>query len=134
MDVGELVEVELKEYLAARTPEAHGWQAFLNNFYLHFPNAGGYSTYRDITQKNGWGTSRAELRGKTGQEFYAELDAIVQECGIAMKDIENAIVRYQHEEQSDAQREQRGLEMHKLLFPVYKKMREQGFAHDALTS
>jgi len=132
MNVGELVELELKEYLDSNKPEARGFQAFLNNFYLHFPNAGGYSMYRDLLKKWGW-EERFQARGKSGKEFYAELDAVVQECGIAMKDVENAIARYQHEEQSDAQREQHGLEMNRLLFQVYKKMREKGFAHDALT-
>jgi hypothetical protein len=132
MNVGELVDIELKEYLDNRPSEFEALAGFLNKFHAHF-ESNGRSFYRDMAYPHDWTSPREEFRGKTAEEFYGILDKATAECGITKKRLETVLENYRDPSLPPDEKRAAGVAMYRALLPVYRKMREQGFAHNALT-
>lgn len=105
-----------------------------NNFFCNFPWSDSLSVYRTGHLKNNNAAVRkyAKLLGRdlgeepvhvTYIEFYKDIDDVIEECGLKMEEICEVIIKWKtngNEETSE--------KIFRTLAPIYKGMRNKGYA------
>ena len=130
----------------------------MNNFYMHFPV--GNVPYdarknrvdpegdhrRAIRELGGWNiTYQSLLRadpkkstkrlGQTGAEFYREVDQTVQELGISMARVSEAINRFFWDKKdTDAEMQKLYQVLWETHLPIYIALRKKGYVQNDLKS
>lgn len=101
---------------------SQAWEVF-NNFFTNLPGGGRRNFPDDILEKS----YESSHLGKSGKEFFADIDAIIKELDISVEEIERLQTEYNRKGSWDLLRD-----LFILTIPVYVKLREKGYTHHDL--